>query len=180
MKIKPIILIQFGFLLMVTTSAVDAKPRNGIEFELLTCQKIQADKKRLACFDQTVEKLKMKRPPRPDHAANGPKASIKADKFDQAKQKPRQFTEQDVFGMEQKVIAESAPNSLLFIVSKTIKNAYGQLTVYFTNGQVWKQTSSHRLRLKEGEEVEIKRGIMGAFRLHKKDSNRGFDVKRMK
>ncbi|MDC8832166.1 hypothetical protein [Alteromonas gilva] len=51
--------------------------------------------------------------------------------------------------------------------------------VHLQDGSVWKQTDSTRMRLKEGQEVYVERGALGAFYLSRENVNRRIKVKRI-
>jgi hypothetical protein len=53
-------------------------------------------------------------------------------------------------------------------------------TFTLTNGQMWRETETSRLRLREGMEIYIEKGLMSAHYLGKPSSNRRVRVKRVK
>lgn len=164
-------LTLFGMLLFA--GLVFAKPTTSqLSSQLNECQKIEENLARLNCYDQLASTTATPKPS--EDATNAAVKSV---------EKPQQnaiSSPESAFGIEQKLIAEQAPEQLKAKVVKVVKNPYGQLKFTLDNGQVWKQSSSHRLRLKVDETIIINRGIMGAFRLQKENSNRNFDVKRVK
>jgi hypothetical protein len=67
-----------------------------------------------------------------------------------------------------------------FTIEKVGKTLRNNQRFYFTNGQIWENKGSKDLRVKVGDEVQIKDGALSAFYLSKIDGNRSVRVKRVK
>ncbi|WP_076416000.1 hypothetical protein [Shewanella sp. UCD-KL12] len=79
-----------------------------------------------------------------------------------------------------KEAADKEINKIFLDVDSIKKDAYGALKIYFTNGQVWKQSDSKRFKLASGQTVYIEKGAFGAFYLGVKEKNSTIKVKRLK
>ena len=137
----------------------------GVEQALQQCTKINDKSARLLCYDNLAE--------RPTASVNSvsqgdnvgqitPKIDIKKADFGQTK--PR----------------KDAIERVELTISKIKKHPYGNLIITFENGQVWKQSSSERYRLKVGNKVFIKKGALGSFILGIAGRNTTIRVKRTK
>ena len=84
------------------------------------------------------------------------------------------------FGQEMQAATEDAPESITATISEVREGAYGKHTFVLDNGQVWRQTGSSRVVWKGGEQVELERGVLGAFYMRKTSGGRSVKVKRVK
>ncbi|MCL2918587.1 hypothetical protein [Shewanella litorisediminis] len=85
---------------------------------------------------------------------------------------------EDSFGKVKKTEAE--PERIELVISALETDAYNNLKISFTNGQVWKQTDGRKFKLKTGENVYIEKGALGAFYLGLESRNTTIRVKRLK
>ncbi|WP_226664812.1 hypothetical protein [Microbulbifer aggregans] len=83
------------------------------------------------------------------------------------------------FGQEQKTVIEGAPESIVATISSVQKGAYGKYTFVLNNGQIWRQTGSTKVIWKGGEQIELDRGVLGAFYMRKVSGGRSVKVKRI-
>lgn len=87
-------------------------------------------------------------------------------------------TVEESFGKVKKTEAE--PERIDLVISSVDTDAYNNLKISFTNGQVWKQTDGRKFKLKSGESVYIEKGALGAFYLGLESRNTTIRVKRLK
>lgn len=80
----------------------------------------------------------------------------------------------------QKFTNKDLPDDVSMIVSKINKNAFGVRTFIMKNGQVWKETSKARLRVKKNQEVVISQGAFSSYFLSVEGRNSKVRVKRIK
>lgn len=83
------------------------------------------------------------------------------------------------FGQEQKNVIKGAPESILATINVAQKGAYGKYTFQLDNGQIWRQVDSTRVIWKGGEQIELDRGVLGAFYMRKVSGGRSVKVKRI-
>jgi len=83
------------------------------------------------------------------------------------------------FGQEAQKVIEEAPDSITATITEVTKGAYGKYTFVLDNGQVWRQTGSSRVIWKGGEQIELERGVLGAFFMRKVTGGRSVKVKRV-
>jgi len=84
----------------------------------------------------------------------------------------------DDFGLIQKTAGKV--DKIYSEVAAIKEGPYGELVITFTNGQVWKQSSPDRYRVKKGERVFIKAGALSSFLLGSDDHNATTRVRRLK
>ncbi|WP_371193638.1 hypothetical protein [Glaciecola sp. SC05] len=66
------------------------------------------------------------------------------------------------------------------VIEAVTENKRNIRTFTLANGQIWRETESSRLRIKDGMSVYIEKGAFSAHFLGKEDSNRRVRVKRVK
>ena len=143
----------------------------GIEQDLQKCATISDKLDRLICYDNRVKGLSPK--------ISSPEASFGKSEVTVAPndtQAPKQTVEE--FGRI-KPVGEQLER-VEMTVEKVTKNPYGNITVTFTNGQVWKQTDTRRFKLKSNQKVFIKKGALGSFLMGTDGRNTTIRVKRIK
>ncbi len=132
--------------------------------QLIQCASIQDKLDRLICYDAMAEQSKDHRVIATTPQAITPKIDVVA---------PVATT--NSFGKASK----QEVNRIELQVKSVKANAYGELTIAFENGQVWKQNDTRRFKLKAGETVYIEKGALGSFLLGKKETNSTIRVKRL-
>ena len=141
------------------TQAADAVPA-----PLLACASVKKNSERLACYDQTVERLSSD-----SSDAAAPERSAEA-----------------MFGAHVAAGGASTPavereelTSVSARVTALRQDASGALLIDLDNGQQWRQTSGSAAPLLEiGHEVTITRAALNSFRMST-PSGRALKVKRM-
>lgn len=75
---------------------------------------------------------------------------------------------------------DSVPEAISAVVEAVNKRTNGTLVLVLANGQTWYQRKRDRgLRVKPGDTVTIKRGVLGGYRLTAR-GNKAFKVTRLK
>lgn len=199
------LLILSMFVASGQTIAIQAAPNVS---EMLQCKVISDNSQRLACFDKfasqfvdtsKVEKnLKLAEPSNLQNTVSAP-ASIAPPTVPATASKPfvtlpqpneaavsslagaePSKTKEDVFGLEHKQVITSDSDTVTALVTKVQKAPLGELIVTLSNNQVWRQTSSERMRIKSDDTVVVTRGALNSFLLNKEGSSRSIRVKRVK
>jgi hypothetical protein len=86
----------------------------------------------------------------------------------------------DYFGKEQTKVSEISTQDIIYAtVTEIAKDARKKSIFTLSNEHVWRQVNDSRLRLKIGDTVYVKRGILGAFYLGKDSENQRIKVKRV-
>ena len=57
---------------------------------------------------------------------------------------------------------------------------WGKKIITFSDGSVWQQSDSAYLKIEEGQQVSIERGLLGSFYLSVEGINKRMKVKRVK
>ncbi|EKE75860.1 hypothetical protein [Gallaecimonas xiamenensis] len=144
----------------------------SINDKLAQCAQLSDNGLRLACFDALAKQAKadpaMAATPASNESLRRPAVVAKTE--DKAAS----------FGMEQKVQRETQLEQLTAIVTKVDKNPYGKLVIVLDNGQIWKQSDSNYLSLKNGDKVVLDKGALGSIYLSTEGSNRNIRVSRSK
>jgi hypothetical protein len=121
------------------------------------CLIVADDAKRLACYDLEIGRL------RPGHDADiGVTDALLRDK-------------QRTAGITTPVAKEMRAE-----VRNVARRAYGKLVVTLDNDQVWEQQETVDFPLKPGDEITVRRGVLGALWMAKNGQNLQTRVKRIK
>ena len=151
---------------------------SGAEPDLSECMKEQSDADRLACYDRMAEGTSDIEQSVPDATAaaeqqaadaeatasspSGATAGIAADEAAE---------EIENFGMNRNVAEandeiEPQLDQIYATIVDIETKRYGERVITLDNGQVWVEESATKaVRLEPGDEVRIKAGVLGSFRL---------------
>ncbi|MCC2617203.1 hypothetical protein LJ739_13195 [Aestuariibacter halophilus] len=159
---------------------------DNIRDALRECGQTQNSLQRLVCYDRVVNELEkysglddLMSVPAPLPPGGGtaagkfPRPEPRGQQPDTAAPAPS-----DNFGIEHKNI-EINEDMITSTVASVKEDPYGKSIVTLSNGHVWKQVDSTRLKLDDGEEVYVERGMLGSFFLGKSTQNRRMRVKRV-
>ncbi|GLP97440.1 hypothetical protein [Paraferrimonas sedimenticola] len=170
------------FCLAISTSAW----ANSAELkdQLQTCSIIAASDARLQCFDALAQSLN---PPSTQPAPT----SVQQTQLTESPAPVASATvssttpaSTESFGAEQVKVdkAEDKPKeeSITATIVSTKRDAYKRYRITLDNGQVWKQRETVRFSLREGQEVIIRRGLVGNYYLTKSGGGKKISVNRVK
>ena len=159
---------------------------------LQDCRAIGDVNARVACYDEIVDARQDSKaaPVISSAPALIPQASVATDS---ALAEPgntptiERDTQLSLFGAEAEltrtVIAEELGVTQLdqieALVEQVSSTAYKQLILRLDNGHIWQQTDSKRLSVREGEQIIVRSGRLGAFFLEKSGGSRAVRVKRV-
>ncbi|WP_395340166.1 hypothetical protein PN836_016245 [Ningiella sp. W23] len=158
------------------------------------CVKIDNDIARLACFDAIFTAPEVTQVQTQPMSAVSPPVSVQTNKtaidtstFDESElAKANEKSEDDrvaEFGAED-LKASAADEEELNRIESTIvsasENSRNIRTFTLENGQVWRESESSRLRLKEGMDVFVEKGAFSSHFMGKESSNRRVRVNRVK
>ncbi len=162
---KSFILILTGLLLATLSLVSSASDEMSLAAKLIKCGKISSPDERLACFDGLIEQNSVVKVPAPI-----------------AKTQPPQHKGVDDFAKEhlKRTSADEGLDSITSSISKLKKLIRGQWIISLENGQQWQQKGSTKIKLKVGDAIRMKKGVMGAIFLYKEGSHRTIRVKRLK
>jgi hypothetical protein len=131
----------------IAHAAADAVPP-----ALRACASVKKNSERLACYDQTIERLSSDSAPAEDAPERSAEASFGASSM-RGKEPVRTVEREDLTAVSAHVTALS-------------RDAAGALVINLDNGQQWLQTSGTSSPLLEvGHEVTITRAALNSFRL---------------
>ena len=169
---------------LLTSQEAFAKNATILE-KIMACTPIKEAKKRLHCFDQlssvvsstmaveqhTVEQVELQ-------TANA--AAQKNEKAGIALTTKQidDFSKDSIKKTPDQLAAEI--NTITMTISKLTKSIRGQWQIFFANGQQWQQKDNVRIRLKEGDKIELVKGALGSIFLKKYNTNKRIKVKRLK
>ena len=163
---------------------VSVQANASIEQQLTQCAATADKLDRLICYDKLAESVKgmthntistQAIPATVATAAPTTAAAIVAT----APQAPAAKIADD-FGMEAKRVQENTVDKIYLEIQSIAEDAYGDIKVTFTNGQVWKQTDGRKYNVKQGETVYIEKAALGSFLMGTDDRNAKVRVKRLK
>ncbi|KZN56307.1 type VI secretion system-associated protein TagO [Pseudoalteromonas luteoviolacea] len=157
------------FTLLALGASLCAHAQNETLEQLVQCQSIASDTKRLHCYDQVTTKLQSKQPVATISAAPVTKSILSKEQ------------KQARFGIENKTTQnEQRVDNIEATIVKLTKSVHGVRTFELSNTQVWKQIGSNAFFARQEDTVTIKRGSFNSFLMSKSGSNRTIRVKRIK
>ncbi len=153
---------------------------------LIACSRVEDEKSRLECYDRQMGRAGTK----VQASAKVPEAKTAAPESKTAPLVAGEETSKGDFGLQgdalrKKRAAESRPvpeepMELTGRVNGVSERAHGEYRIELDNGQVWVETlRTGGLAPEVGEDVVIKRGLMGSFYLTRKTGS-ALRVKRLK
>jgi len=162
-------------------AAAPAHAQSATPKDLLQCDKIKKPADRLACFNTVVEKLKedpeaFKRTTHGGQAGRDGKRSSKGRSGSSGSSATSGSSSE--FGKVR--VQRNTPNEITAKVIRYWQNYYGKWHFHLENGQVWKETSGSSMKLtRKVEQVNIKKGSMGGYRIVIKGATMTGRVKRI-
>ena len=175
-------LIATGILLM----SVNAQANTQLVDQLSVCATKSNNAERLSCYDQLAANVKPVAMPQATptqvevtEIAQAPVVTkiTQASPITTTKVEPELRVED--FGLHKRVI-EDEVDRLYFIASEVNKGPFNKLIITFDNGQIWKQTSAERFKVKKGAKLFIEKGALNSFLMGSDDRNATTRVKRLK
>lgn len=161
---------------------VSVQANASIEQQLTQCATTADKLDRLICYDKLAESVKadtISTQTIPTTVATVAVPTTAAAIVVTAPQAPAAKIADD-FGMEAKRVQENTVDKIYLEIQSIAEDAYGDIKVTFTNGQVWKQTDGRKYNVKQGETVYIEKAALGSFLMGTDDRNAKVRVKRLK
>ncbi|MCU8036509.1 MAG: hypothetical protein WC024_09310 [Shewanella sp.] len=161
---------------------VSVQANASIEQQLTQCATTADKLDRLICYDKLAESVKadtISTQTIPTTVATVAAPTTAAAIVATAPQAPTAKIADD-FGMEAKRVQENTVDKIYLEIQSIAEDAYGDIKVTFTNGQVWKQTDGRKYNVKQGETVYIEKAALGSFLMGTDDRNAKVRVKRLK
>lgn len=161
---------------------VSVQANASIEQQLTQCAATADKLDRLICYDKLAESVKadtISTQAIPATVATVAAPTTAAAIVATAPQAPAAKIADD-FGMEAKRAQENTVDKIYLEIQSIAEDAYGDIKVTFTNGQVWKQTDGRKYNVKQGETVYIEKAALGSFLMGTDDRNAKVRVKRLK
>ncbi|RBP79945.1 hypothetical protein DET47_106272 [Shewanella putrefaciens] len=161
---------------------VSVQANASIEQQLTQCAATADKLDRLICYDKLAESVKadtISTQTIPTTVATVAVPTTAAAIVATAPQAPTAKIADD-FGMEGKRVQENTVDKIYLEIQSIAEDAYGDIKVTFTNGQVWKQTDGRKYNVKQGETVYIEKAALGSFLMGTDDRNAKVRVKRLK
>lgn len=161
---------------------VSVQANASIEQQLTQCAATADKLDRLICYDKLAESVKadtISTQAIPATVATVAVPTTAAAIVATAPQAPAAKIADD-FGMEAKRVQENTVDKIYLEIQSIAEDAYGDIKVTFTNGQVWKQTDGRKYSVKQGETVYIEKAALGSFLMGTDDRNAKVRVKRLK
>ena len=84
------------------------------------------------------------------------------------------------FGLEHKRDLSAEASEISLTIASFKDSLRGKKIITFSDGSVWKQSDSAYLKIEEGQQVSIERGLLGSFYLSVEGVNKRMKVKRVK
>lgn len=160
-------------LLSLTSLLISSTANASLETQLTQCAAIQDKLDRLICYDKISSSLSSQTKMSSTTEAIAVAAPTAAATTTAIASNPSED-----FGRIYKT--EDAIEKIQLQIKSIAKDPRGVLKISFTNGQVWKQIDSTKLKLKDDQIVYIKKAALGSFILGIDGRNTTIRVKRLK
>jgi len=152
---------------------------------LQSCSEEENSLKRLVCFDQIVKNMRQydgleQRVASIRNSAPAPTSGKEG--VSTASSRNNESNSVDSFGAPSTAAndVKMVDGKLMAVLQSVTKLAFDRHRFELANGQIWEQTESKGPVPKQGDNIIVEKGVLGAFFLRKADSNRRFRVKRIK
>ena len=181
------------FLLVTVAATAQA---DALTDELAVCRDLPSTDARLICYDNAVDRNKQQArtspptssTPQPAPAAEAPAAPAPAPAAAATTSiaPAPELSQEELFGKSGDEVQQAAEEvsgtarieSLSATVAKLQKSGNGKIVVTLDNGQTWRQSDTTDLRLRAGDEIRIRRALLGSYMMQKVGSKRSMRVKR--
>ncbi|WP_028766636.1 hypothetical protein [Shewanella fidelis] len=160
-------------LLSLTSLLISSTANASLETQLTQCAAVQDKLERLICYDKISSSLSSKTKISSTTETIAAAAPTAAATTTAIASNPSED-----FGQIYKT--EDTIEKIQLQIKSIAKDPRGVLKISFTNGQVWKQTDTTRLKLKDGQTVYIEKAALGSFMLGTDGRNTTIRVKRLK
>lgn len=138
---------------------------------IFACTDLSDNAERLACFDTAVSKFK---------AAEDAGEVQTFTKEDVSRERKRNFgLAIPSFNFGKDPSKDAGLDKLLVNVVSIDQDPFKKLKITLENGQVWKQTDSRRVSIRNIETAEIRKAALGSYKI-KLDGGSAFKAKRIK
>ena len=176
--------VAYGLLLF---ASVGSQSNSGLVEKIQRCSQIDNSEERLLCYDELGKAVRSaentsESSTHPQERSPETLSADAAREQEQTTTAPSGQTAEELFGFEHKQAAkeQEKPDRLYVEVSTTKKDRGGYLTIYLTNGQVWRQTGNHQYYYRETQgRAYLERGLLNNFLFSQENINRRIGVKRL-
>lgn len=143
------------------------------------CKQITRDELRLNCYDELFEVIGNIET---ENLASSAESSKNTKLSDSQSDESSELNVLEKFGAEdiQNEALESVPNEIASVIVNIVERANGKHIYRLENGQAWRAAQKHSLRLREGDKVEINKGVFTAYFMSSISSKRRVRVDRVK
>lgn len=144
------------------------------------CGQVENSLKRLICYDDLVERMKLNSDSEQLVETVVPVLTNKPSPPSTKKSVPSSRSDDDYFGKEQDKVKELKTEDKIYATVVNIGiDAKRKRLISLSNGHIWRELSDVRLKLKVKDSIYIERGILGSFFLGKTNENSRIKVRRV-
>tara|TARA_B100001245_G_C22673189_1_gene329367 strand:+ start:132 stop:668 length:537 start_codon:yes stop_codon:yes gene_type:complete len=147
------------------------------------CRNTDNSLKRLICYDNIAKSLNQydgtsaqvsQLQAYRSEAANQPRPQVEANR------QPEASEPKNDFGLEHRRDLSAEASEVSLTIASFKDSLRGKKIITFSDGSVWQQSDSAYLKIEEGQQVSIERGLLGSFYLSVEGVNKRMKVKRVK
>ena len=147
------------------------------------CRNTDNSLKRLICYDNIAKSLNQydgasaqvsQLQAYRSEAATQPRPQV------EAKRQPEASEPKNDFGLEHRRDLSAEASEVSLTIASFKDSLRGKKIITFSDGSVWQQSDSAYLKIEEGQQVTIERGLLGSFYLSVEGVNKRMKVKRVK
>ena len=147
------------------------------------CRNTDNSLKRLICYDNIAKSLNQydgtsaqvsQLQAYRSEAATQPRPQVEANR------QPEASEPKNDFGLEHRRDLSAEASEVSLTIASFKDSLRGKKIITFSDGSVWQQSDSAYLKIEEGQQVSIERGLLGSFYLSVEGINKRMKVKRVK
>ncbi|MEC8785585.1 MAG: hypothetical protein VXX33_03515 [Pseudomonadota bacterium] len=147
------------------------------------CRNTDNSLKRLICYDNIAKSLNQydgtsaqvsQLQAYRSEAATQPRPQVEANR------QPEASEPKNDFGLEHRRDLSAEASEVSLTIASFKDSLRGKKIITFSDGSVWQQSDSAYLKIEEGQQVTIERGLLGSFYLSVEGVNKRMKVKRVK
>ena len=147
------------------------------------CRNTDNSLKRLICYDNIAKSLNQydgasaqvsQLQAYRSEAATQPRPQVEANR------QPEASEPKNDFGLEHRRDLSAEASEVSLTIASFKDSLRGKKIITFSDGSVWQQSDSAYLKIEEGQQVSIERGLLGSFYLSVEGVNKRMKVKRVK
>ena len=167
--------------LILSIGLVSSAPADGS----LDCKNIESDDARLKCYDEGSERVIAKNPESLSSVADqempAPLTNPSMISTTPAATPEQKFGQSadEMTAIIAELSGDEEVNETIAIVTSARQDGYGRIIMSLDNQQRWRQIRKERFEVKVGDEIIIRKAVLGSFSMQRRSGGRKTKVRRV-